>query len=322
MLEKFGFYIFPWGKQPPSIEKLIDLAKFGEQLGFDSVHIPYHLTLPTTWIFPEFKNRAIADPLVAFPAVIQGTSRIKVSFNSAVLPLFPPYFWAKYFATCDHLSHGRLVPGVAVGWWEEEFALAGVELRSRGRRTDEALEIMVRLWTEESVTFEGKFYHLKDVGLEPKPFQAPYPPLLLGGSLPSAERAARYGKYLMPLNPAPSQVRELIKPRLQELCRQYGRQVELAIMNYIVVSDDQNWIAREVYPRLQACVGGTRNAPIKPEDVAIYGSPEECAQRIRELHDAGVDYFIIDFQFHGLETEDFAKEQMTRFVERVLPLLR
>ncbi|MCD6030611.1 MAG: Luciferase-like, subgroup [Thermomicrobiales bacterium] len=321
MLERFGFYIFPWGKNSPTVESLVDLARHGEELGFDSVHLPYHLTLPTTWIFPDFGNREIIDPLVALPAIIQGTERIRVSLNTAVLPLLNPYVWAKYLATCDHLAKGRFIAGVAIGWWEEEFRIVEAPLSRRGRMTDEALEVMTRLWTEDAVTFEGQFYRLDNVGLEPKPYQQPYPPVLVGGGLASAERAAKYGTYLMPLTPTPATVRDVIKPRLTELAERHGRDVKLATMNYTVVSDDADWVAREVYPILQRCVGGSRADPVRPEDVAIYGNPEQCAERARALLDAGVDYIIFDFQYHGLETEDFAREHMRRFVEEVVPFL-
>jgi alkanesulfonate monooxygenase SsuD/methylene tetrahydromethanopterin reductase-like flavin-dependent oxidoreductase (luciferase family) len=116
-------------------------------------------------------------------------------------------------------------------------------------------------------------------------------------------------------------VRNVIKPKLTELARQYGRNVQLATMNYTVVSDDPTWIARDAYPKLKVCIGGTKADPIAPEDVAIYGSPAECAERAQALLDAGVDYIIFDFQYHGLEPESFAKEHMQRFAEEVVPLL-
>jgi probable F420-dependent oxidoreductase len=321
MLEKFGFYIFPWGKTPPTVEKLVDIAKFGEELGFDSVHLPYHLTLPTTWIFPDFGNRDVIDPLVVLPAIIQATNRIRISLNTAVLPLLHPYVWAKYLAECDRMSNGRLIAGVAIGWWEEEFRLMGSPLKRRGRMTDESLEIITRLWTEDTVTFQGEFYQFENIALEPKPVQKPYPPVLVGGGLASAERAAKYGTYLMPLTPTPAEVRDVIKPQLKELSEQHGNDVKLATMNYTVVSDDEGWIARDVYPLLQRCVGGTENNPTTPEDVAIYGNPQQCAERAQALLDAGVDYIIFDFQYHGIEGEEFGKEHMRRFSNEVVPLL-
>ncbi len=157
----------------------------------------------------------------------------------------------------------------------------GSPLKRRGRMTDESLEIITRLWTEDTVTFQGDFYQFENIGLEPKPVQKPYPPVLVGGGLASAERAAKYGTYLMPLTPTPAEVRDVIKPRLKELSEQHGNDVKLATMNYTVVSDDEDWIARDVYPLLQRCVGGTENNPTRPEDVAIYGTPQQCASAPR-----------------------------------------
>jgi alkanesulfonate monooxygenase SsuD/methylene tetrahydromethanopterin reductase-like flavin-dependent oxidoreductase (luciferase family) len=146
--------------------------------------------------------------------------------------------------------------------------------------------------------------------------------VLIGGGLASAERAGKYATYLMPLTPSPAEVRDVIKPRLKEVSEQFGNDVKLATMNYTVISDDQDWMAREVYPILKRCVGGTEDDPTKPEEVAIYGTPHEAAERAQALLDAGVDYIIFDFQYHGLETEEFGKQNMRRFVEEVVPLLK
>jgi alkanesulfonate monooxygenase SsuD/methylene tetrahydromethanopterin reductase-like flavin-dependent oxidoreductase (luciferase family) len=95
-----------------------------------------------------------------------------------------PAVLANMGATVDRISHGRLDFGIGAGWHEEEHAMYGMPLYSPGeriRRLGEACEVIRRLWTEETVTFAGKYYQLRDARLEPKPVQKPYPPFVIGG---------------------------------------------------------------------------------------------------------------------------------------------
>ena len=73
------------------------------------------------------------DSTAVVPAIAAATSTIKIGFNSLVLPLLPPYQWAKYLATLDRMSDGRLIVGTAMGWWQEDFGAVGVERKTRGR---------------------------------------------------------------------------------------------------------------------------------------------------------------------------------------------
>src|SRR5690349_23112354 len=80
-----------------------------------------------------------------------------------------PVVMAKMLTTIDTLSHGRLICGVGVGWWEEEFAALGVPFRDRGRRGDEMLRVFKALWTEDNPRFDGEFHRFADIGFAPKP---------------------------------------------------------------------------------------------------------------------------------------------------------
>lgn len=101
---KFGVYIFPWGSAPPSFRDLTRVAETAESLGLDSLHIPYHLTLPTGWIFKSFGNSKILDAVTLAAALAGKTSRIKIGLNSIVLPLAHPFMWAKTLSTLDIVS--------------------------------------------------------------------------------------------------------------------------------------------------------------------------------------------------------------------------
>jgi alkanesulfonate monooxygenase SsuD/methylene tetrahydromethanopterin reductase-like flavin-dependent oxidoreductase (luciferase family) len=159
-ISDISIMLFPWGDEKPSVGEIVDAARLAEDLGFYSVTLPSHMTMPPSWLFTSFGNRDVLDATVVVPAIAAVTSTIRIGFNSLVLPLLPPYQWAKYLATLDRMSGGRVIAGAAMGWWEEDFGAVGVERKKRGRMFDEQLEVITRLWTEEKTSFDGEFYQL------------------------------------------------------------------------------------------------------------------------------------------------------------------
>jgi alkanesulfonate monooxygenase len=111
------------------------------------------------------------------------TKQISLGTLVTPIPFRPPGILAKMISTLDILSNGRIVLGVGAGWSKEEFEGYSEwnEPNVRVDKTKEGLELMIKLWTQDTVTFEGKYYQAKAAVLEPKPMQKPYPPLLFGG---------------------------------------------------------------------------------------------------------------------------------------------
>ncbi len=138
-----------------------------------------------------------------------------------------PAILAKMAVTVDHISGGRLDFGIGAGWHEAEHRGYGIEFPSAGTRVamlDEALTVIRRLWTEESVSFEGRFYTLQDAICEPKPIQRPHPPIVVGGSKPKMLRViARHAdEWNMPSHQDPQEWGEA-NTRLNEACAEVGR---------------------------------------------------------------------------------------------------
>jgi probable F420-dependent oxidoreductase len=119
---------------------------------------------------------------------------------------------ARAVATLDVVSGGRAEVGVGAGWLREEWTAAGLDPRTRGRRLDEALEVVQRLWTEETVEHHGEFFDFAPVMFEPKPLQRPHPPLHVGGESPAAlRRAARLGDGWYGLGHTPQTAAQVVK---------------------------------------------------------------------------------------------------------------
>ncbi len=129
---------------------------------------------------------------LAFAAAV--TKTIKLATGVFVVPLRNPVTTAKSVASLDVLSNGRVIFGIGVGWFAEEFAAAGASFTDRALRTREYIELMKALWTTEDPVYEGKTFTVKGVRFNPKPVQKPHPPIVVGGTSELAiKRAVRYG---------------------------------------------------------------------------------------------------------------------------------
>jgi alkanesulfonate monooxygenase len=318
-ISDLSIMLFPWGAEKTSVNEIVEIAKLAEDLGFYSATMPTHMTMPPGWLFETFTNHDVLDALVVVPLIAGATSQIKIGFNSTLPPLLPPYEWAKYLSTLDVISEGRLIAGMAMGWWDEDFTSVGVDQKARGKLFDEQLEVITRLWQEDRVTFDGAHYQLTNIPLEPKPVQKPYPPIWIGGGLKSIWRAARYGECILAFWLNEDEVRNQWIPKLKEEGTKYGTDPKLASFTFAYVADNQREL--EAYgPKLKTAVAF--NEPdVDPRQVTISGSPDACAERIRALHAAGIWHFVVEFQLHGLESPRFAMKQMEKFAKEVAPLL-
>lgn len=159
---------------------LLDYCRRIDDLPYDDIWVIDHLLVSkgvygVSWL----------DSVATLSAAAAVTHRVGLGTAALVLPLRHPVILAKEIASLHMLSGGRFRFGVAVGWDPDEFAAIGVPLKERGARTDEALEIIRRLLTEENVTFEGRFWQVKDLTIYPR-VPDPPPVWIAGGTLTHA----------------------------------------------------------------------------------------------------------------------------------------
>lgn len=156
------------------------VAQRAEALGYASL-----------WTFQRVLGPPdVLDPVAALAYVAGHTERIRLGTATLCAPFTAPAVLAKQLATVDVLSRGRVTVGLGMGWMESEYAAAGVPFARRGARMDEYLRCLKALWTQDPVEFAGEFYTVPRTHFRPPPVQRPYPPLLLGGTLPAALRRA------------------------------------------------------------------------------------------------------------------------------------
>ncbi|MBB5167530.1 LLM class flavin-dependent oxidoreductase [Mycobacterium sp. AZCC_0083] len=155
-----------------------------ESLGFDSLWTLEHLL-----VAPPIYSASWLDPLEVLAYAAAVTTRVKLGTGIVILPHRDPVMLAKQVSSLSVMSHGRIILGVAPGWYEPEFEALGVPKRERGRRTDEHLDVMKTLWSEPNASFDGQFTRFSNVSLQPT---MPAPPIwVAGGAATTADAGAR-----------------------------------------------------------------------------------------------------------------------------------
>ncbi|MEQ8859884.1 MAG: LLM class flavin-dependent oxidoreductase [Pseudomonadales bacterium] len=253
------------------------------------------------------------ETLSVMAALAGGSRRLKFGMNVASLGLRDPVITAKACATIDVLSDGRLLPAFGVGSAiSRDYAATGTPTKGRGRRTDEGLEIMSRLWSEESVSFAGEYYTLDDASIAPRPLQQPLP-LWVGGSAQQAvERTARWGTGWQAGIESPDQVAPVItaiKARTAELGRHIDDDHFGAGFGFRFGSADEPVVAG--YRKLLA-----KRLGREPEGFLAVGDSADLLALLQEFHAAGVHKFVL--RPIASDGEDFIA-QTKLFVERLLP---
>jgi probable F420-dependent oxidoreductase len=168
------------------------ISRTADELGFDALVVSEHLAVPVDLV--DALGDHYPHALTAMAFIAGATTRIRLNSMLVVLPLHHPVTMAKAISTLDVMSGGRVTVTFGVGMAEGEFAALGVPFAARGPMTDEYIDAMKVLWSEERPEFSGRFTRFGEVAFEPKPVQRPHPPLWFGGrSLVAMQRAARRG---------------------------------------------------------------------------------------------------------------------------------
>jgi len=213
---KFGIII---PNQSPYIDRVLlrEVAAAAEEAGFDILLIWDHYNFPGD-------NRTL-DAWLALTYVAAYTEKIRLGTCVTPIPFRHPAQLAKIVSSLDILSGGRAVLGVGAGWYKPEFNgyWRWYPDSERVLRTIEGVRLILRLWTESSVNFDGKYYHVENTILEPKPIQKPHPPMWWGTTgRRMLKAAAEMGDGWIPTMVSPSTY-ERLKEELEKLLHKHGR---------------------------------------------------------------------------------------------------
>jgi probable F420-dependent oxidoreductase len=284
-------------------------AKLAESLGYDFVSTGEHV----------FFYGPIGNGLISLATAAGATERIKLMSTITLVPLYPPALLAKQVAALDRVSNGRFNLGVGVGGeYPKEFEACGVPVKERGARTNESLEVMTRLWTEDDVVFEGPFTRIPGVSLDPKPVQKPHPPIWISGRSEAAmRRCARFGSGWLPYMYTPEKLRESLTT-IGRFAATEDRDVPVrpGLFIFFAVHEDREEAIRMATDRLS--IQYNQDFSRLVGRYALAGSPEDCVARLREYIDAGARTVLLN----SACPPEYVAENERLLAQAVLPALR
>jgi probable F420-dependent oxidoreductase len=297
---------------PPELDpaEVVGRARDAEASGFDFLACGEHV----------FFHRATPNAFVTLAAAAGATSRIRLLSALTVLPLYPAALAAKMVATLDGLSGGRFELGVGVGGeFPAEFEACNVPLEERGRRTDEALTVLGKLFTGEPVDFAGAYGTLRGVTLQPLPVQQPRPPVWIGGRREAAlQRTARFGDGWLPYLVSPEQLADGLT-RIRKLTEGHDREtddVRGGVFCWSVVDADGDWARRTALETLGALY--QQDLTRQADRYLVAGTPDVATARLREYADAGAETIVFAPACHGPDLD----RVIGTFAREVLPQLQ
>ena len=288
-------------QQNGSWQEIVALWREVDTLGFDSA-----------WVFDHFLP-IFSDPTgpclegwTSLSALAMVTQHVRLGVMVTGNTYRHPAVLAKMATTLDIISQGRLILGVGAGWFELEHKTFGIpfpSMRERLQRLDEALTVITRLWTEQRVTFDGRYYQLTDALLNPRPVQQPHPPILVGatGERVALDIVARHADIWNGFGSPEVFARKIAV--LTEHCRKAGRDpeaIEKSALLQMTLTDDPE-TARRVR---------------KDNPDMLVGNLAEIRQQIERYIAVGVTHIILSLS----APYDYAA--LRRFATEVVPAFR
>ncbi len=281
-----GFCLPQIGPQAAS-ENLIRVAQRAEELGYDSLWVLERLLWPIAPKAPYpaspdgslptlYQN--VFDPIETLTFVSAITKKIRLGTSVIIMPCHNPMILARRLATLDVLSKGRLILGVGLGWSPDEFEAAGVPFERRGARGDEFLRLLIEIWTNDTVEFQGEFYHVPRSKIGPKPLQKPHPPIYVAGFTPKG--LERVIKYANGWNPGAFGFDYLIASikSLNDIAKRVGRnpsEIEVVLRVVPMILENKGAAEREFF----------------------VGTLDEIRADIERCKDIGVVHIFFDLNF-------------------------
>ena len=296
----FGMH-FPAGQQRH--DALAEYAARVDDLGYDSI-----------WLIEGLGSEGPGyECLTTLGYLAASSPRLQFGTSVMLLPLRNPVIAARAAATLDHLSGGRFIFGVGTGDGGTHDAV-GADRRTRGRRCEEALALMRRLWTETGVTFEGEFTRVNNYTLGPETAQSAHPPIWIGGHSDAAlRRAARYADGYIPVGDPPEECRGIFE-RMDAWAAELGRgPLTRAVHIFLAFADSPRDGLRIGSRTLSERYG--REVSLNDARPHLMGHPDDCRRVIEDFREIGVTHFVCDPICRAEDT----LSQVERFAREVMP---
>jgi probable F420-dependent oxidoreductase len=276
-------------------ENMLHMAQAAESEGFDSIwtferllwpinpQTPYPAT-PDGSLPQEFQ--IMLDPLETLSFLAANTNKISLGTSVLDMLFHNPVILARRLATLDVFSEGRVISGFGIGWSKDEFQVSNIPFDNKGKRADEYVKMLKRIWMDEDVEFKGQYYNIPKSKIGPKPVQKPHVPIYLGGF-------------------SPNTLRRIVENDLDGWLGIIGG---IAPFGYVqsVVNNFRNEITKTnkdstnfkvillAYPYLKDSAVNSDNSVDRP---TLTGTIDEIGEDIRKIKDLNVDHIIFAYNF-------------------------
>lgn len=289
-------------------ENILKLAIDAEKEGLDSLWVgerllwplnpqtPYGLTPDGS--LPTFYQN-VFDPLETLTFAAANTNNIALGTCVIDMLFHNPVILARRFTTLDVLSQGRAKCGLGIGWSKDEYQVSNVPFNNKGKRADELVQVLKKIWTDDVVEFKGQYYNIPASKIGPKPIQKPHLPIYLGGVV--TETFARIAKYadgwLAPVGGALDVLENSIKSLRKEANKENRNANELKILALTFPQITTRTNTAESQEGIRTERGSNSQSQRSP----LTGTIDEIGSDIQRIKGMGVEHII--FAFMGLESD-------------------
>ena len=278
---RIGLGFGQWKNGLPTPELLCNYAEAAEAVDLDSIWLSDRIVSPDP----------VLDIQCIFAMIAARTKRVKMGPNVLTLPARHPVHVARTYATLDYISNGRMVMAVGSGGDPRDLAASGIPAEQRGRRLDEGIGILRRLWTESHVTHHGEFYHFDDVTIEPKPRKGSLDIWIGGKSEAILKRVVRLGDGWFPTLTSPAEFSSDMA-KLAAFGEEYGRKIDadeagVLLMTYVSNNRQEAWA--NIAPFLR----GLKMSEAEVAARCLVGPADECIATIQKFVEAGCTKFVL-----------------------------
>jgi alkanesulfonate monooxygenase SsuD/methylene tetrahydromethanopterin reductase-like flavin-dependent oxidoreductase (luciferase family) len=310
LLPTRGVLVYADGSRP-RVELNWQMAETVERLGYHSV-----------WVGDSVTSKPRLEPLTIMSALAARTQRVRIGTAVMLSALRHPVHLAHALATIDNVSNGRTILGAGAGrgdnqMYVDEHEVVGIPIKERADRMEEGIRIMRSLWSGENVTFEGDYYPLHDVTLEPHPLQDPLPIWISSNWVRRGlKRVAEMGDAWITNVPS-VELFSRCWERVQENAANVGRDAtDMPRALYISVNLNEEADALAEGDQFMQAYYSRPYEAVSRQLLCVFGPPDKCIESINTFREAGVTYFIVRFASPN------QMEQLNRFTKYVLPHVR
>jgi probable F420-dependent oxidoreductase len=292
---------------PLDIEEIRSYVRRAEELDFHSLWVQEQTGLRQAWSALEGMT------LMSYMAAL--TRQIRLGMAVFLINLRNPIHLAKSVASLDQLSHGRVIAGVGLGAVTRLYGAYGLSPEKRVARFNETLTVIQKLWTEETVTFKGRFWDLQKATLVPKPFQNPHPPLWFGANAPAAlKRAVKRGSgFIGAGSSSTADFKNNVQVVREALEQENKNPAEFMIGKRVYIAVDKD--RERAFRATQEWFAGYYGTSELAARVAVYGTPEECVEKLGDVVSAGARLVL-------LNPMSDMRGQMEMLAGEIIPKLR